>query len=73
MALDGGVEGRGEGVVDYADDGRFVEREAKRYADVGVAVDEVYGAVDRVADEGRRGGKAHAWFVGFFAEESKVK
>lgn len=70
MAFDGGVEGRGEGAVDDADNGDPVEREAERDADVGVAVDEVDGAVDGVADEGGEVGEVHAGFVGLFTEEA---
>lgn len=54
LALDGGVEGGGEGVVDDADGGDEVDGEAERDGDVGVAVDEVGGAVDGVDDELRR-------------------
>ena len=70
VAFDGGVEGRGEGAVDDADDGDLVDCEAERDADVGVAVHEVDGAVYWVADEGWEGGEVHAGFVGFFAEEA---
>lgn len=44
--------------------------EAEGDADVWVAVDEVCGAVDGVADEGWGGGEVCAGGVGFFAEKS---
>lgn len=70
MAFDGGIEGRGEGAVNDANDGDLVDGETERDADVWVTVDEVDSAVYWVADEGGKVGKVHAGFVGFFAEET---
>lgn len=71
MAVNGGVEVVGEGVVDDADEGDEVVDEGEGDADVGVGVDEVCGAVDGVDDEGGGGGElGFAGDVGFFAEES---
>lgn len=71
MAVDGGVEMVGEGVVDDADEGDEVVDEGEGDADVGVGVDEVCGAVDRVDHEGGGGGElGFAGDVAFFAEES---
>lgn len=69
MAFDGGVERAGEGVVDYADEGRALDREAEGDADVGVVVDEVGRAVDWVDDEGWSIGEGLRWGVSFFAHE----
>lgn len=70
MGVDGVVEVAEEGVVDDADAGEAVVGEGEGDADVGVAVDEVRGAVDGVADEGGGRGEGRAGGVGFFAEES---
>ena len=50
LAFDPRVEGFGEGVVDDAEDGFLVDGEAERDAEVGVAVEEVGGAVYGVDD-----------------------
>ena len=45
--------------------------EGERDAHVRIGMDEVCCAIDRVDDEGRRGGEVQAWVIGFFAEKSE--
>lgn len=59
-----------ERVEDDADDGLLLDGEAEGDAGVWEAVDEVYGAVDWVDDEGGRVCEGFGGVVGFFAHES---
>jgi hypothetical protein len=58
------------GVVNDSDDGGAVDAEGERDADIWEGVDEVYGAVDGIADESWSVGEFLAWDVGFLAEEA---
>lgn len=58
------------GVVDDTNDGLEANCEAEGDADVGIAMDEIGCAVDRVNDEGGSLSQTSAWFVGLFAHES---
>ncbi len=73
FATDGAVQCLREGIVDNADRGDEVNGEAERDADVGVGMDEVCCAVDRVDDERWVSGKKRARSVGFFAHEAFVR
>lgn len=69
FATDGMVEVLCEGIIDDADEGFELVGEGERDGDVGMSVDEVCGAVDRVDYEGWGWGEA-AGSRGFFAEEA---
>lgn len=71
LPADAVVQLAGKGVEDHADRGDAVDREAQAHAHVGVAVDEVGRAVDRVDDEGRLRPQLLPGHICLFAHEAE--